>query len=297
MSSAANGRRPEAAPFPLRILAPLLLVALAACTRPTGDFGRAEPSLLHDTVMPAIGATTARWVRGEPVSPFPLTDEELELRDRAWSFVRAPHVADWWFDTLAEGERTRILPLIAGPGGVRPDLGSGIPPIALPVFSAAWDPSRYHRFLMSGDFASTQSRWNRVIDDMEGDRELIAPFCAVAARVRGADIDRLRALERNAEGATKLRGDTEARIVENGQVMSWVWNAVGYRTASYRFAIDRLELEAPSARLLDANRRYRALMVEKCQGAPPLRSAPMPAERRSRLMAPHDPFYDPVPQK
>ena len=41
----------------LRAGAALALVALAvtACGRPTGDFGRAEPSFLHDTLLPAAG--------------------------------------------------------------------------------------------------------------------------------------------------------------------------------------------------------------------------------------------------
>ena len=49
-------KRPAFAPV-LPVLMPLLLFAgLAACTRPTGDFDRAAPSVIHDQVIPAMRA-------------------------------------------------------------------------------------------------------------------------------------------------------------------------------------------------------------------------------------------------
>lgn len=277
--------------------ATLVVASLAACSPPVGDFGRREPSYLNDTLLPAIGHPLASRLRKEPVSTLAMTDDEKELEARAWAFVRAPHDGDWWFDVLAEGERSRILPLIAGKGGVRADPGSGIPPRFLPLFSAAFDPERYHRFLMEGDFASTESRWNRVIDDMAADRALIPPFCAAAARVRAADITRMKAASGATDKLQPLVKNAEARVADNNRTMAWVWNAIGYRTASYRDAIDRLEIEAPSARLAEARHGLRDLAGETCAGTPS-RSAAWPvAERHSRLMAPHDPFYDPVPQK
>ena len=121
----------------LRAGAALALVALAvtACGRPTGDFGRAEPSFLHDTLLPAAGKLTAEYVRKEPVSGFPLTDDEIELRNRAWAFVRAPHVRDWWLDSLVEGERTRILPILKGGDAPSPEIVAMFPEIALPIIA------------------------------------------------------------------------------------------------------------------------------------------------------------------
>ena len=37
-----------------------LIVLLGACARPVGDFGRAEPDVIHDDLMPAAGASRAR---------------------------------------------------------------------------------------------------------------------------------------------------------------------------------------------------------------------------------------------
>ncbi|MDN3719741.1 hypothetical protein QW131_12595 [Roseibium salinum] len=59
-------------------LAAMVLVAataLSACTRPTGDFGRAKPSVIHDDLMPAVGNEAAR-LRGDPVSKFNYTNDE-----------------------------------------------------------------------------------------------------------------------------------------------------------------------------------------------------------------------------
>ncbi|HUG62203.1 MAG TPA: hypothetical protein VMP03_10170, partial [Methylomirabilota bacterium] len=96
----------------LALAATAAALALASCGRPTGDFDRARPSALHDDVLPAIGRFSAETKRNEPVSRFNLTDDERELRDRAFAFTRAPHLGDWWLDTLVEGQRTRVLPIL-----------------------------------------------------------------------------------------------------------------------------------------------------------------------------------------
>ena len=66
-----------------RWLAAGLVLGLAACGRPTGDFERAEPSLLHDRVLPFGGDVVAAYGRREQVSSFRRTDREETLRDRA----------------------------------------------------------------------------------------------------------------------------------------------------------------------------------------------------------------------
>ena len=71
----------------------LIALALAGCARPVGDFGRAEPDPVHDTVMPALGATRAYLAR-QPVSAFNLTDQEQEMRNRIWRDLAAPNAFD-----------------------------------------------------------------------------------------------------------------------------------------------------------------------------------------------------------
>lgn len=250
------------------------VVALAACGRPTGDFGRARPSVIHDDLMPAAGAVLARS-REEPVSGFNLTDDERELRDRAFAFVRSPHLGDWWLDTLVEGQRTRILPVID------PDFDTG----------------RYYAYLRADPYRSSDARWSKVIEDVTGDAMLVPPFCAVAARVRTTDAGRIGRLESDPPPDPVFIEDGYARVDENAEVTAWVWRALGYRLAAYRVAIDRLAVETPSSLLWDTNRAWAALSATRCEGGPPLKTFPGPAPRRSRLLDGPDPFDRPVLQK
>ncbi|PKR88935.1 hypothetical protein CXZ10_12525 [Pleomorphomonas diazotrophica] len=276
----------------------LVMIAVAACGRPTGDFGRAEPSFLHDKLLPAAGNLVAEHGRKEPVSRFPLTDDEIELRNRAWAFVRAPHVRDWWLDTLVEGERTRILPILKGGSAPSAEIVAMFPEIALPLLAPAYDRSRYHRYLLSDGRISTETLWTRVIDDARADTMLIPPFCDVAARVRRADVERLGALRRQRIVEAGLHDGAEARVWENEETIAWVWQALGYRAASYRYAIDHFQVEAPSGQLFAANRAYDTLIASKCIGAPAIRTVmPGGPGRHSRLMEARDPFDEPVLQK
>src|SRR5690606_31726821 len=84
-----------------------IILALAGCARPVGDFGRAAPGVLHDAIMPAVGAARAE-AAGEPVSDFNRTDEETEMHNRVWRFLVAPHAHDWFYDTAVELQRTRL---------------------------------------------------------------------------------------------------------------------------------------------------------------------------------------------
>lgn len=258
----------------LRLTLAGLVLSVAACGRPTGDFGRARPSALHDDVLPAIGSVAAT-IREEPVSAFNLTDDERELRDRAWAFVRPPHVGDWWLEPLVEGQRTRILP----------------------VLDPRFDPRRYYLFLRSDAYRSSDTRWRKVITDITADTLLVPPFCAIAARVRTTDAERLRVVDARPDIAPLGMTAAYARVEENNRQMSWVWRALAYRLTSYRHAIDSLQLETPSDLQWEANRAFDGLAGMRCTDAPSIvRIEPDPA-RRSRLLDGPDPFDAPVLQK
>lgn len=91
----------------------LIAVSLTACTRPTGDFDRARPSVIHDRVMPAAGDEAAR-LRGDPVSKFNYTNDEKLMRNRGWTLIRPPWTKDWIGGTMVELSRTRVLPEVEG---------------------------------------------------------------------------------------------------------------------------------------------------------------------------------------
>jgi hypothetical protein len=133
-------------------VAAAILAGLAACTE-TGDFGRARQGVWNDVILPAAGSLAARE-RGEPVSSYPLTDLENELRDRSWRFLMPAHERAWFDQAVANMVRTRILPPEDRPA----------------------DPASYYETLTSEPFASPASRYRRIGDDAEADRRLIGPF-------------------------------------------------------------------------------------------------------------------------
>lgn len=261
-----------------RVRATLLLAGvlalLSACGRPTGDFGRARPSPLHDEVFPGAGAIVAAH-RGEPVSAFNRTDTERELADRAFAFVRPPHAGDWWQEALVEGQRTRLLPAL-DPG---------------------FDPAVYYAFLRAGPYRSSEARWSKVIEDVQGDTLLVPPFCAVAARVRRADAERIAAVWRVEARDLQLVSDVYARVYENDETMAWVWRALDYRLRAYRIAIDRMQVETPSDKLWETNQAWIALAGTRCADAPAARTLPDGPPRASRRYRGPDPFDQPVLQK
>lgn len=276
----------------------VIVAAVLAGCRPTGDFGRAKPSVIHDTVLPKIG-NLAATLREEPTSGFNYTDDEGELRDRAWGFIRAPHVRDWWVDLLTEGQRTRVLPMLDD--GFQGDAAWAIDNpwfTIMPALAAPSDHTRYYAFLRTDRFASSEPRWSRVMADIQADTALVPPFCAVATRVRRIDDERLAVLNRQRDQDPVLIADARIRVDENDAVVGWVWKALDYRLNSYRFAIDRLEVETPSSKLWAANRALAALAAQRCDGAPGRAPGEASAVRRpSRLMTPRAPEEGPVLQK
>lgn len=222
------------------VLSALLALGLAACVRPTGDFGRAQPSVVHDKVLPLVGEQNAR-LRGDPVSKFNFTNDELLMRDLAWGLIRPPHVKDWIGGTIAELSRTRILPEVEG----------RIP------------PDTYYLFLRSDRFQSSDARYDRIAADAEGDAELVPPFCEVALRVKAADAERLRVLSTKDLVTEEMYEGAKARVFENRTVIVWVAQALRFRIEAYTRAVDTLEVETPTKdRLWKANTAIRTLEAQ-----------------------------------
>lgn len=238
--------RRQSAPRPALSRALLLASAclaaatLAACQRPTGDFGRPAPSVIHDRLMPQMGSELA-VARGEPMSRFNLTDDERELRDRGWTLIRPPASEDWIEGTRTELIRTRILPESAN----------------------KLDPDRYYSYLRSDKYRSSEVRYDKVAADARADAELVPPFCEVATRVMAADEERLRALGRREISTKEELAGAQARVWENRRYIDWAGQALRYRLVSYRNAIDALEIETPSHnKVWDANVAWKKLAAE-----------------------------------
>ncbi|WP_417580326.1 hypothetical protein [Pelagibacterium sp.] len=212
-------------------LAAAACLLLSGCARPTGDFGRAAPSVLHDRVMPALGDARAA-ANGEPVSSFNRTDQEREMHDRVWRFLVAPHAHDWFYDTAVELQRTRIASNL----------------------DVQFIADRYYSTLRSTQYQSSRVRYRKVSNDISIDIATIpATFAAICAVI---EVDRQRAIAAsNVElAAADASGQVAARKWENDQKIDWFTRALTYRYQSYSVALERLLVETPheEARVVDA---------------------------------------------
>jgi hypothetical protein len=200
-----------------------IILGLTACVRPTGDFDRARPSVVHDKLMPAAGDEAAR-LRGDPVSKFNYTNDEKLMRNRGWTLIRPPWTKDWIGGTMVELSRTRVLPEVEG--RVPPDL--------------------YLIYLRSDKFQSSDARYDKIAADASGDAELVMPFCEVALRVKKADDERLRVLQNKPVTTEETYEGAKARVWENRVMIKWVGQALRYRIIAYKNALDGLEIETPT---------------------------------------------------
>lgn len=226
--------------------------ALAGCVE-TGDFGRVKPSVWNDAVG-MTGALAARG-RGEPVSPNMLTDDEQEMRNRAWRYLVPARSRPWLDRLLGELVATRIVPA----------------DMIMP------DRTAYFRGLQDTAGRSPVSSYRKLSEDASADLRLVPGFAAVAARVLQADRLRLVALGR-VEGVTPGEGrDALARVAENRCLIAWVTSASAFRLGAYRYALDHLFIEAPGIDAVPTERTIARLGEERrtldALGVPPLAAA------------------------
>ncbi len=229
-------RRARTGPLALARLLALALPA-AACTN--GDLGRPRPDVWSQVVAPQLGFWAAS-ARGEAASPFFLTDDEQQLRDRAWRFIMPAHERSVFDREISKLAHSRILPVEA---------------------QASATPE-YFRALTSGSYSSQASRYNRLAEDAHADRLLIGPFRTNASRVVAADPVRLRTADGTPLVAPDQKGDALARVIENEGLILWVCERVGFRIESYRYALANLVVEMPSREAIRAERSIMALEAE-----------------------------------
>lgn len=227
-------------------------VALLAGCVERGDFGRAKPSVWNEAVA-ATGAMSAAG-RGEPVSLYPFTDDETEMRDRAWRFLVPARNRPWLDRLLAELVATRVLPA---------DL-------------AEPEPRAYSDGLRELAIRSPVALYRRLSEDVSADLRLVGPFAAVAARVLAADRRRLQALSALPDAPAEA-GDATARVAENRCLVAWVTSASAFRVESYAYALRHLFVAAPGPDALPTERIIGRLATERTRldalGVQPLAAA------------------------
>lgn len=227
------------------LLALAVVGAVAACARPVGDFGRAQPSFTHDVAMPAVGKWRAAQA-GEAVSNFNQTDQERLMHDRVWRFLIAPHGRDWAFDSSVELQRTRIYP----------------------ARDSRFTVDRYYGTLRKDPYQSSRVRYRRVGSDIDTDIALMPSTFAAICDVIEVDRQRAEALRSLGMGSP-MSAEVAARQAENGQYISWFTRAVRYRYDSYSYALDHLLVETPheEARAVDASLSRLLVYVQAAEKA------------------------------
>ena len=248
-------------------LLPLLAPLLAGCQE-TGDFGRPRETVWTSSIMPAIGRHAAN-MRGEPSSTFPLTDDETELRARAFRFLMPAQDTSILSTQLKHFARDRLLPAEAG----------------------TFDQASYFASLEAQPDRSPRARYQRLREDIEADRQLIGPFVALACRVAEADRVRLKALgHMNPQDGDTIR-NAEDRVAENETLVKWVHVAIGERARAYRFALENLVVATPDR---DAVRVERQLIGLEAESADLTRCGAMPHSPAATASAPR---FMPRPEK
>src|SRR6516164_1734745 len=77
-------------------LASLIAAALLGGCTANGDFGRIRPELVTDDMHAWMGRDAVGSL-GEKPSKFPLTDDERQLRDRAFALIQPAYDRNRWF--------------------------------------------------------------------------------------------------------------------------------------------------------------------------------------------------------
>jgi hypothetical protein len=222
------------------------VVALGGCAPALGDFERPRPSVLHDDVFPGIGEIAAKH-RGEPVSDFPYTDYERELRDRSWSLLMPQLERQLFQRWVSEMRRTRIIS----------------------VEKTVPDRANYAEKLLSEDFRSSGARFARLEMDIRNDRTRFPEFIAAANAVADYDRVRERSLARTPDLTLEERENAAGRIEENRLLIWTVQKSMRERAGIYRYALERLVIQTPDDAAIGAERELVALETDLGVLGPP----------------------------
>jgi hypothetical protein len=216
---------------PLIILSALLL---AGCAPRVGDFGRPLDKEGARFGNSYLGNMIAAG-REEPYSTFKFTDDEVELRDRAWRFLMPENDRNFFFRFVADMRVKRAL---------------------IPVPHD--DKTHYYRTLDWVKPYSPAPRYQTLTDDIAADLLLIDPFLAVAQKVMAADRVRVGALASLTDAEPEETANVDGRVAENIALLDWVYRSWVQRHLDYKYALERLVIATPQHHAIPAERMLRA---------------------------------------
>ena len=239
-------RQVRTSPAVLALL--LTSVALGGCSG--GDFGRTRQDFRNDDMHRWIGAEVTGSV-GLRASQFQLTDNERLLRDLAYPLIEPPHSRPAWRSVFGD-----YSPL---PSPWRQ--------------TVVFDRTAYGRQLIDEPHRSHSSRYAQLMEDVRDDITRFEPFFADAVRVIELDKKRNASLKLVSELSPRERDDAVARMQENTLIVQWVQQCLERRISSYRFALERLVIQAPDNMAADADRLIGELAAQTAN--PPVAAQPV----------------------
>lgn len=203
-------------------LAGLLMIVAQACT--TGDFGRREPNILTDTILPAMRGVIGD-IRGVAVASYALTGDEAELRARS--------------ETIIAAER-----------GLSPDRTVSATVESVGLAESTYQERRRTAHT-SGRTAYDRGPWSRGRDTLayivDSETTEFVAFGAIALRVYRGDEVRRAALTDGADLSGDDIRDTAGRIRANRRIVEQTILAMRNRVDDYRLELRRSVVEHPDA--------------------------------------------------
>ena len=227
------------------ILLMLMGASLAACSG--GDFGRTRADMRSDDMHRWLGAEVTGSLGLTP-SQFQLTDEERQLRDLAYPLIEPPRSRPAWRSVFGDYK--------AMPSPWRQNV--------------VFDRTTYGRTLIDEPHRSFSSRYAQLIEDVRDDLTRFEPFFASAARVIELDRKREASMKMVSELSPREKADAVARMQENSLIVQWVQQCLERRVSSYRWALERLVIQAPDGMAADADRLIGELAAQTAN--PPVAS-------------------------
>jgi len=220
--------------YRIAIAIPILAASamLSGCGVNT-DFGRVRSSMYNDDVHAWMGPVTTRE-QGDPVWRHGLTDEERRLRDLAYPLIDPPYDRNKWYSFLGElglGSRTWPYP----------------------------DRNEYATRLFTQPYRSQTARYNKLMEDIRADVIRLDPFFEVAYYVGDMDTKRAKALAFVTNLTNEELNNTKFRMAENRNIILWVRGSLEERAASYKVALERMVIAAPSPMAVEAERQLSLL--------------------------------------
>ncbi|QIO35178.1 hypothetical protein [Bradyrhizobium sp. 1(2017)] len=234
-------------PFISAVLLALMGATLGACSG--GDFGRTRADMRSDDMHRWLGAEVTASVGLRP-SQFQLTDEERQLRDLAYPMIEPPLSRPAWKSVFGDYK--------AMPSPWRQKI--------------VFDRTMYGRTLIDEPHRSHSSRYAQLIEDVRNDITRFEPFFASAIRVIDLDRKRDASMTRVSSLSPRERDDAVARMQENSLIVQWVQQCLEQRVSSYRWALERLVIQAPDGMAADADRLIGELAAQTAN--PPVAGQP-----------------------